>query len=173
MQDQTPYLATSVEVVTALGSTAHRQAILRGWLEYRAALRNIGIDRGFQWLDGSFVEDKIPGDIDVVTALYRPPAAKQVPDFMGIVNANSQLFARDRVKKQYMVDAMLVDLDGTADAAVKVSAYYFGLFSHRRGDDLWKGMLQVDLDTVADDQAALAALPSPSAAPATATGAGP
>jgi len=29
--------------------------------------------------------------------------------------------------------------------------YWFGLFSHRRSDDVWKGMLQLPLDTAADD----------------------
>jgi len=37
-----------------------------------------------------------------------------------------------------------------------------GLFSHRRVDGLWKGMLQVRLENVADDLAATAALaPAP------------
>jgi hypothetical protein len=42
------------------------------------------------------------------------------------------------------------------------SRYLLGLFSHRRVDGLWKGMLQVRLENVADDLAATAALaPAP------------
>ena len=38
--------------------------------KYRAALRAVGFDRGFQWLDGSFVEDRVPKDLDVVSFTY-------------------------------------------------------------------------------------------------------
>jgi hypothetical protein len=39
-----------------------------------------------------------------------------------------------------------------------MTRYWFGLFSHRRSDGIWKGMLQVRLEDVADDAAAIAAL---------------
>ena len=46
------------------------KTILRGWLLHRAALRAVGFDRGFQWLDGRFVEDKVLKDLDVVSFTY-------------------------------------------------------------------------------------------------------
>jgi hypothetical protein len=67
------------EVVLRYGVTAERAAILTGLLDYRAALRNVGIMDGFQWLDGSFVEDveairsRPPSDIDVVTFAHPGP----------------------------------------------------------------------------------------------------
>ena len=55
-----PYDVTASEIVARFGTTPGRREILRGWLDHRAAMRVIGIDKGFQWLDGSFVEDKEP-----------------------------------------------------------------------------------------------------------------
>lgn len=72
VEDLSPYTVTAIEVVTTLGFTDEHRAILLGWLRHRAALRAIGFDRGFQWLDGSFVEQKEPRDLDVVAFLYRP-----------------------------------------------------------------------------------------------------
>ena len=65
-----PYVVTALEVVTSLGTSEARKTILRGWLLHRATLRAVGLDRGFQWLDGSFVEDKVLKDLDVVSFTY-------------------------------------------------------------------------------------------------------
>jgi hypothetical protein len=66
-----PYVVTAFEVVTTLGSSDDRKSILRGWLRHREALRGIGFNRGFQWLDGSFVENKIPHKRDEPNAKVR------------------------------------------------------------------------------------------------------
>ena len=71
-----PYAATALEVVTTFGDSPERQVILRGWLAHRAAMREAGFRKGFQWLDGSFVEDKQPRDLDIVTFLYRPTGVR-------------------------------------------------------------------------------------------------
>jgi hypothetical protein len=45
--------------------------IIEGLLRLRATLRQAGLDRGFQWVNGSFTEDveteqrRAPNDIDV------------------------------------------------------------------------------------------------------------
>jgi hypothetical protein len=73
-----PYVTTCTEIVRRFGISRERLVILRGLLDYRAALSSIGIVHGFQWIDGSFVEDcetirqRPPGDVDVVTFAYRP-----------------------------------------------------------------------------------------------------
>ena len=70
-----PYPVSPVEVCARFGFSAERRGILRGWLGMRAALRQLGYASGFQWLDGSFMEDaetfrgRPPGDIDVVSFL--------------------------------------------------------------------------------------------------------
>jgi hypothetical protein len=130
---------------------------IRGWLQHRAGLRKIGFLRGFQWLDGSFVEQKNPKDLDVVSFLYRPSGINN-GKLLGLMKANLNLFDRDQAKASFLVDFFPVDLDGSAEALVNITRYLFGLFSHRRGDDLWKGMLHVRIDDNADDVAALTAI---------------
>ncbi len=169
-EDMSPYAVTAIEVAATFATTDERKAILRGWLRHRAALRAVGFDRGFQWLDGSFVENKNPRDLDVVTFLYRPPGIHGGDDLAKLLRANLNLFGRAQVKAAYNLDFFAIDLDGSAEALVNLSRYLLGLFSHRRDDDLWKGMLQVRIEDAADDAAAIAALGPDPAAPAAAGG---
>lgn len=165
-EDMSPYVSSALEVVTTLGTSGERRDILRGWLRHRSDLRAIGFERGFQWLDGSFVEDKPPRDLDIVSFLYRPEGIQTAQQLLMVLRANGNLFVRNLVKAEYKLDFFPVDLDGSPEALVSSARYFLGLFSHRRGDDLWKGMLQVRFEDTADDAAALATLgsaPAPSA----------
>lgn len=164
-EDLSPYVVTALEMVRTLGKTPERRTILDGWLRHRAAMRAIGFDRGFQWLDGSFVEDKQPQDLDVVSFLYRPPGVRDRDALAAMMHANLDLFLRPRVREVYSLDSFSIDLDGSPEGLVGTSRYFLSLFSHRRGDNLWKGMLQVRLEDAADDDAALAALGAVAAAP--------
>jgi hypothetical protein len=161
-EDLSPYEASAVEVVASFGTSPNRQDILRRWLDHRAQLRAVGIIQGFQWLDGSFLERKEPADLDTVTFTYRPAHAVQPADWHGFLMANVHLFQHGQVKLNFRVDAMFVDLHGHPETIVDVARYYVGLFSHRRDDELWKGMLKVRLENAADDTDALAILgPAP------------
>jgi hypothetical protein len=163
----TPFEASAVELVTTFGTTAHRLTLLQNWLDHRAAFRGLGFTQGFQWIDGSFVEDKVPQDLDVVTFSRRPARATGPQALEALMRANPDLCIRGPVKTRYNLDAFFVDLDGSKESLVSATRYYAGLFSHRRSDDLWKGMVQVRFDNPADDaaaSAALAALASPPAA---------
>jgi len=166
-----PYVVTAQEVVARLGHTDERRAILRGWLEHRAALRAVGFDRGLQWVDGSFVEVKIPGDIDVVGFFHRPAALRTAVALDNFMDGRPDLFDRSYVKPRYRVDYFPVDLNGRPETLVNLTRYWMGLFSHRRADGLWKGMLQVRVEDVADDAAALVTLGPAPAAPVVAGGA--
>jgi hypothetical protein len=59
--------------VRPLGTTPARLTILDGFLQFRQRLRAAGLAVGFQWLNGSFLQDverfegRDPGDLDVVT----------------------------------------------------------------------------------------------------------
>jgi len=98
----------------------------------------------------------------VVSFLYRPLGIRDPQQLLFLMRANGNLFVRNLVKSAYSLDAFPVDLDGSPEALINSARYVLGLFSHRRGDDVWKGMLQVRLEDVADDAAALAALgPAP------------
>jgi hypothetical protein len=154
-EDMSPYVVSAFEVVSTFGSSNGRAKILDGWLRHRSQLRSLGFQRGFQWLNGSFLEAKEPRDLDVATFVYRP--AMPTEQFSALLQANRALFDRDQLKHTYLLDAF-IDLDGSPETIVNASRYYFGLFSHRREDELWKGMLQVSLVNPADDGAARSAL---------------
>lgn len=162
--DMTPYLVKAEEVAVRFGTTANRRTILRNWLTFRADLRAAGFVNGFQWIDGSFVEDKEPKDIDVISFTYRPPIPTDPTQRANWIAAISPLFSRAPVKNKYNIDLFPIDLNGNPETLVDATRYYGALFSHRRGDNLWKGMLSVRLEDVADDQAALAAITPPAAA---------
>ncbi|OYZ12930.1 MAG: hypothetical protein B7Y35_15675 [Sphingomonadales bacterium 28-64-96] len=94
----------------------------------------------------------------MVSFLYRPPGIAAPSQLLAVMRANGHLFQRNLVKAEFRLDAFPIDLDGSAEALVSLARYFLGLFSHRRGDDLWKGMLQVRLEDADDDAAALTAL---------------
>lgn len=156
-----PYKATMVEVIQRFASSPARIEILDGLLRYRNALRSAGVANGFQWLDGSFVENiemlasRSPHDVDVVTFFQRPvPNAEWQAWFV----ANRSLFVPSLTKTTYKCDAYGVDLGAAPESIVDQTRYWFGLFSHQRGiNRLWKGMVQVRLDA-ADDADASALL---------------
>ena len=153
-----PYSVTAPDVVSTLGWTENRRTILRGWLRHRAKLPSLGFDRGFQWCNGSFVEDKEPQDLDVVCFLYRPHDIRTGDQLSAMIRENKQVFDRTMVKAQFKLDIFLIDLNGTPESIVSVTRYFMGLFSHRRGDEVWKGMLQIRLEDAEGDDAALAKL---------------
>jgi len=153
-----PYIVTASEVVSRLGTDENRRGILVGWLKHRAALRSLGFVRGFQWLDGSFLENKVPQDLDTVTFLHRPSGIQDGADLLQLMRASPHLFIRDAVKSAYKLDAFFIDLQGNPETLVSISRYFLGLFSHQRDTFLWKGMAQVRLEDPVDDAAAIAAL---------------
>ncbi|WP_411962174.1 DUF6932 family protein [Mesorhizobium sp. CA4] len=161
-EDLSPYEVSSVEVVTTFGTTDNRRDILRKWLDHRGQLRAAGIVQGFQWLDGSFLEAKEPNDLDTVSFIYRPLHALQLANWTRFLAAHQHLIHRGQVKMNFRLDALFVELNGHPETIVEAGRYYMGLFSHRRGDDLWKGMLKVRLENAADDTDAVAILgPAP------------
>jgi len=161
--NMSPYPCTSLELCAKLGASLERQRILRGFFELRDALRRFGL-LGFQWLDGSFTEDKEnssdltrkgpPGDIDVVT-FYYPPAVLPSPMPADLAAILPIIQNRKATRDRFHVDHILVPLTSAPEFLVDDVRYWFGLFSHRRGDDVWKGMLQLPLDTATDDTLAI------------------
>lgn len=164
-----PYRASCVEVVQALGTSHKRLTILHRWFDHREATRALGMVSGFQWLDGSFLEEKVPSDLDLVTFVTLPPTiVQQGPAFF---QANQHLMDRAQVKSAYSLDLFWVDLGMSGQSIVTLTRYLLGLFSHRRGDDLWKGMLEVDLaDGTEPAAVALVAAGLSMAAPIVASG---
>jgi hypothetical protein len=151
-----PYRATVTDLVAHFATSPERIAILRGFLRYRADLHAFGIVSGFQWVDGSFVEDidklRAPNDVDLVTFFERPSRMATDAAFRSAVSGAPHLFSKSLVRARYMCDAQFVDLSQPAQHVVGQTRYWFGLFSHKRSTFQWKGMLEVALGTLAEDQ---------------------
>ncbi|MDP3274093.1 MAG: hypothetical protein Q8Q09_02790 [Deltaproteobacteria bacterium] len=160
---RSPYQVTLTAFVARFATTPTRRGMLRGLLQLRRALRAVKITHGFQWLDGSFLEDveshegREPRDLDVVSYVVPPDGLSGVAWDL-FVRSRLDLFDRQQTKKSFGCDAFYVSLSPLDNRIlVRLTAYWFGLLSHRR-DRVWKGFVQVPLDTSDDDQAAWAVL---------------
>lgn len=148
-----PYPVTALDVVRSLGGTKARLDIIEDWLEHRKYLRGLGFTNAFQWIDGSFTENKDPKDIDIVTFFNPPIGVATSDEKLAFLNKNISILNRRNVKNKYKIDLFLVDLSLSPANIVGLTRYWFGLFSHRRGDELWKGMLEVKLHDHSEDDA--------------------
>ncbi|MCC6877204.1 MAG: hypothetical protein IT378_23060 [Sandaracinaceae bacterium] len=142
-----PYRAPMLEVAQRFGSRPLRCAILSGLLDLRARLRAAGLDRGFQWLDGSLmerievIEGRPPKDVDVITFVHLGDEATQ----QRLAAGHPDLFAGDDLFERLRVDHYFFNLDLPLDQrSVKQVSYWYSMWSHRR-DLRWKGFVQVDL----------------------------
>lgn len=146
-----PYNADLMEVAQRYSTSEPRMEILRGLVAYRNALRAAGIEIGFQWIDGSFVEDcesirgRAPSDVDIITFSTRPKELHDQEGWNQFVQSRPDLFDPYTTKKKYKCDAYFVDLMSDPVLIVKLTRYFFGLFSHQRDTYLWKGMIEVPL----------------------------
>lgn len=145
--DRSPYSVTLSNVVEHFSSSPQRTAILEGLLSYRAELHKLGVIDGFQWLDGSFMEDvenqqsRPPNDVDVVTFFHLPSGENQKT----LAIKAQQLFSQQYVKQNFLVDAYLQPLGEPTDARhIRQISYWYSMWSHRR-DGIWKGFVQINL----------------------------
>ena len=160
--DRSPYEVSLTDLILHFNTSPERQAILTGLLDFREALHEIRLVEGFQWLDGSFLENveatekRAPRDIDVVTFYHMPVGQTQE----SLLLQNGPLFMPQETKVRFHVDAYFVQLDGgTPEPLVSSAAYWYSMWSHRRSGD-WKGYLRIDLSPN-HDQAARANVISP------------
>ncbi|MDP1914711.1 MAG: hypothetical protein Q8L14_00610 [Myxococcales bacterium] len=136
-----PHSADMVEVVTRLGTTPHRRKLLTGLIAYRAHLVQLGFSaQSIQWIDGSFVEEKDPNDIDLVTIVEGPFPQKSA--------ATQGVFRGPALKAQFFCDAYGLAMSATP-LFVEQLSYWLGLFSHRRDTEEWKGLVALPLDPIA------------------------
>jgi hypothetical protein len=152
MGQLSPYPCTTVDLCQKLGKSAERRLILSGFLDFRARICATGLTNGFQWLDGSFLEDiesserRAPRDLDVVTVYwgydvqFQSTLQGQLPEF----------FSSKRSKELYKVDHYPFDAGYKTDITVELTRYWAQLFSHNRLG-VWKGMLKVQLNTPDED----------------------
>lgn len=154
--DLAPWRASTLDVVKRFATTPYRIGLLRHWLDFRKDLAASGFCRGFQWVDGSFVERhrNEPRDLDVVTFCHRPNGLED-DDAFGAAIAKLAWFDHRVVKQHASLDLRFVDLSFTdARTLVQDAAYWATLYGHRR-DGMAKGFVQVELGTQeADTEAA-------------------
>lgn len=149
---RSPYEVSLVDLVQRFGTSQERIRILDGFLRYRQGLHDAGLTQGFQWLDGSYMENvealekRPPNDIDVVSFIDFPAGTNQqevlsnLNEVVGIL-PDAQL----KIKKYYHVDAYFVPMNVIPpERLVERSSYWYSMWSHRR-DESWKGFLQVSL----------------------------
>jgi len=106
----------------------------------------MGMDTGFQWLNGSFsenielIEHRPPGDVDVVTFTHRGD------DFFDALTEEQIRLLGDTewIKERFKVDFYVQSLQDDPEILVSMSAYWYSMWSHRRSRQ-WKGFLKLDL----------------------------
>ena len=143
---RSPYEVSPIELVDRFATSSIRSEILRGFFNYRAALNSLGIESGFQWINGSFMEKveadedrerQAPGDIDVVTFYYPPNT-----DY----SAYGHMFDPIRAKATYRVDAYGFPLgQPLTPVRVRLISYWHSMWSYRRNDLQPKGFLWMEL----------------------------
>ncbi|WP_353350251.1 hypothetical protein [Aquicoccus sp. SU-CL01552] len=149
--DRSPYTVSLHDLVNRFATSPERAAILEGLIDYRADLYKIGIVDGFQWVNGSFLEDietnesRPPNDIDVVTYIVIPSGYSQA----SLLPALAPLMDKKATKAKYKVDAHVFDLK---QVTIPNVCYWYSLWSHRR-DGLWKGFAHLPLDPAKDSTA--------------------
>jgi len=160
LSNRSPYRVSLTAMTQRFGNTAARRELLAGLLDFRAALHQAGLMRGFQWVNGSFVTDimqianREPRDIDVVTFFHLPDGhtpASFAQEFPEILN-------RENNRIRYRIDALFMVLDND-DMRYMANrfAYWNNLWSHTREEETsrvqWNGFLELDLS---DHEAAVA-----------------
>lgn len=153
---RSPYQVVLTDLVLKFATSPERRKILDGLLRFRAALHGVGLTIGFQWLDGSFLENvellatRPPNDVDVVTFFSLPSGTV---DEAALVARNPAVFNQVQAKATYSVDSYFVGLDGDRISLVRMTAYWYSMWSHRR-NEAWKGFLEISLDPRDDANAA-------------------
>ncbi|MDQ8207602.1 hypothetical protein QEH52_08790 [Coraliomargarita sp. SDUM461003] len=159
LTDLSPYPCTSLELCKQFGTSPERITILNGFLDFRAQLATHGLINGYQWLDGSFMEDvetrekRAPNDLDLLTIYwsydiaFQSSLVAQVPEFANNTEA----------KARFKLDHYAIDAGHSPQLTVEQIRYWLQLFTHNR-DGVWKGMLKIDLNTPAEDSEAKAHL---------------
>jgi hypothetical protein len=151
---RSPYTASMLDVVERFCTSKDRAKLLKGLNHYRKHLQSGGFVSGYQWVDGSFVENveklrnRSPSDIDVVTLFNRPLKYQAEPKSWP-TDYEGQLFARyfdtNAMKPEYKCDTYGIDLDAGSRALVRNSTYWFGLFSDMRDTNAKKGIIEIAL----------------------------
>lgn len=153
---RSPYATDMFQLVERFCTSAHRAKLLLGLNSYRQHLSKGGFVSGYQWIDGSFVENvettrgRPPSDIDVVT-LFNRPMKYQVSghqwDADYKATLHKQFFSTKHMKPRYYCDTYSIDLDADQASLVDHTMYWGGLFTDIKGSTEKKGIVRIPLAT--------------------------
>jgi len=155
--NRSPYKTDIIKLVERYATSPQRIEILRGLIHFRKAIHNTGLVNGFQWIDGSFIENieltgkRPPNDIDVVTFFRVNEGDTQ----QNVIGRNLNLFSPEMAqwrKETFKVDSYFQSLQVPSESLVEKTVYWYSMWSHRR-DLTWKGFIQIPLSPAQDFQA--------------------
>lgn len=150
-----PYPCTTLDICQRLGTSPERRTILGRFLDFRERLRSEGLTNGFQWVDGSFVQDiealegRPPNDLDVVTVYWGYDVKFQ----SGLVGRFPEVANPTLSRANFSLDHYPFDAGYSPELTLDQTRYWILLFSHNRLG-VWKGILKIELNTPAEDAAA-------------------
>ncbi len=145
---RSPYRVSVMWLVAMFGFSPARLALLDGLVRYRSRLRELGIAAQFQWVNGSFLEDcettrgRGPDDIDVVTFVDSIQTPEE--DIVALLKNG---------KAEFGVHGFFVETSLAPRDFAQQVVYWESVFAHRRGDFMWKGFVELDIDHSEDDEA--------------------
>ncbi len=158
--DRSPYIVSMPELVVRFGTSPERRQLLRNLIEYRKVIASGGYDTGIQFIDGSFVEDienikgRPPRDIDIYSLLGMPEKYKNDKAFWiseGMAYWSGEIAHRNKNKNRYQLDTYgdIIDTLPVPNFITRV-IYWYGLFSHQRDTNTWKGFAALPLSPTSD-----------------------
>jgi hypothetical protein len=147
-----PYPTTSLEFCEKFATSPERIDILKRFLEFRSEMRKSGIS-GFQWLDGSFVEDienssrnRPPQDLDILTFYYPITVAQNTNILANFI----EFVDRKACKTKFKLDHLMINIGVNPVIIIEFTRYFLQLFTHNR-DQVWKGMLKMEVGITDED----------------------
>ena len=112
-----PYACTILELCHRFSTSSNRIQILKNFVIFRQRMTTLGIVYGFQWIDGSFLENievsesRPPNDLDIVTFFGGLSIADQTT-----IRTNFPEFANPILaKNNFLLDHYPVDYSDRAD----------------------------------------------------------
>lgn len=151
-KDRSPYKISLLDFYKRFVKVSpERKKLLDGLIAFRSEMHSLGVTEGFQWIDGSFleniekIENRSPNDIDTVVFVE----GYSTDNVEGIIQFISDKRA---IKEQFNIDfyhEWITEL--TPRQLVDVSVYWYGMWSHTRNQQ-WKGFIQIDLNPDEDEQ---------------------
>ena len=151
-----PYECTIIEFCNRFSTSKERIDILKGLINFRQKITENGIINGFQWLDGSFLENieeiekRPPSDLDIVTFYNCNNQIDQDELLSSFPEFSSSIISKDL----YKLDHYPVDYCYKPDFTVEATRYWIQLFTHNR-KGVWKGIIKISLNTPKEDEEAL------------------